>query len=512
LLKQAFQESRKKIIVKKLTVLPKDLDQTPLSYMPHSNFITDSGKAKFIWPVLLFTAILMGWATANIGFLLPGVLVAMVLLTACTAVVFSNPKVGLIAYITYSFIVEILDRELGGGLPYQNLTFAFISLTLIAAIFNSSKKYEWSNINNDICLLGLVWVGINILQIFNPNAGNILGWLADVKYPFLWILVIPLCMVIFNTKKDLDLFLILILGLSLLAALYGVKQLIIGLTPAEKTFIVESPTHLIWGKLRVFSFYQDAGQFGASMAHFCVIALVLALGPFKLWKRVLCAIASFIFLYGMFISGTRGALFTLITGVFIFLVLTKNFKLVVLGGIIVFAGFFFLKHTHIGHHIYEIRRMRSALNPEDASFNVRLDNQAKLRDYLRDYPFGGGLGSIGYAARAYNEGTYLASIPPDSYWVKVWATYGITGLIIWFGMMMYIIGKCCGIVWNTHDRGLKYKLIALTAGAAGIFISSYGNEVINNQPSSFIVYFSWAFVFLGPQLDSGKSQNIKSYA
>jgi O-antigen ligase len=497
---------------KKSTILPKNFDQTPVTYMPLSNSVADSSKPKFLWPVLVIIAILTGWATANIGFLLPGALVAITVLGACVAVVFSRPKIGLISYIIYCFIAEILDRELGGELPYQNLTFAFISLTLIAAIFNSNKKYEWSNINNDLCLLGFAWVGINILQLFNPNAGNILGWLADVKYPLLWILIIPLCMVIFNTKKDLDLFLKLILGLSFLVALYGVKQLKLGLTAAEKAFVVDSPTHLIWGQLRVFSFYQDAGQFGASMAHFCIIALALALGPFKLWKRALCAIASLIFLYGMFISGTRGALFAFVVGAFTFLFLTKNFKVIILGGVIAFAGFFFLKHTYIGHGIYEIRRMRTALNPKDASFNVRLDNQAKLRDYLSAYPFGGGLGSIGYAAKAYNRGTFMASIPPDSYWVKVWATYGITGLIIWFGMMMYIIGKCCGIVWNTHDRGLKYKLIALTAGATGIFICSYGNEVINNQPSSIIVYFSLAFVFLGPHLDNRKPQNLKSYA
>ena len=82
-----------------------------------------------------------------------------------------------------------------------------------------------------------------------------------------------------------------------------------------------------------------------------------------------------------------------------------------------------------------------------------------------------------------------------------WVMYGIVGLIIWFGMMMYILGKSCGIIWKIQDKGLRYKLIALCSGAAGVFFASYGNEIINDMPSAMIVSISWAFIFLGPRLD-----------
>ncbi|UOQ77194.1 hypothetical protein MUN84_00140 [Hymenobacter sp. 5516J-16] len=112
------------------------------------------------------------------------------------------------------------------------------------------------------------------------------------------------------------------------------------------------------------------------------------------------------------------------------------------------------------------------------------------------------MGTIGAWGIKYNPGSYLATIPPDSYWVKVWVMYGIVGFIIWFGIMLYIVGKGCGIVWNIRDPKLRVKLNALTAGAAGILFCSYGNEVINFMPSAIIVYISWAFIFLGPRLDS----------
>ncbi len=122
-------------------------------------------------------------------------------------------------------------------------------------------------------------------------------------------------------------------------------------------------------------------------------------------------------------------------------------------------------------------------------------------------PFGGGLGVLGYNSR-YNPDTYLSTVQPDSYFVKIWAMYGIVGLTIWLCIMMYILGKSCGLCWNIQDEGLRVKIIALTAGYAGILFCSYGNEVINNMPSSIVVYFSWVLIFISPQLDKAEKTNL----
>lgn len=190
------------------------------------------------------------------------------------------------------------------------------------------------------------------------------------------------------------------------------------------------------------------------------------------------------------------------------MVINKNLKIIFLSLAVGFFSFAFLKYTFIGHDIYEIRRMRSALNPNDASLNVRLVNQQRIAQFINPLPFGAGVGSIGFAAKSTTKPTYITHIPTDSYWVKIWASYGVVGLVLWFSMMMFILGKCCGIVWNTHDKGLKYKLTALTAGAAGVFFCSYGNEVMNSMPSSMIVYISWAFVFIGPMLDRKPTEEL----
>lgn len=84
--------------------------------------------------------------------------------------------------------------------------------------------------------------------------------------------------------------------------------------------------------------------------------------------------------------------------------------------------------------------------------------------------------------------------------------YGIIGFTIWICIMMYILGKCCGIVWRIEDKGLKIKAMALTSGFAGILICSYANEVINTAPSSYVVYISWVFVLISPKLEEELKQ------
>jgi len=394
----------------------------------------------------------------------------------------------------------VFSREIG-GLPYAYFVEFLLLFLLVAAIVKTTRE-EYNRLNNDLAYLFGFWLFISLLEGFNPGSSAI-GWLSEIRttalYPFM---IVAVGLLIFRTNEDLDLFLILIVGLSTLAALNGIKQLYIGPSRGEQMFLNEGgfTTHILFGKLRVFSFFSDAGQFGASQAQMGVISIILALGPFKKWKRVLFVVCGSLSLYGMIISGTRGALFALVVGVFVAIILIKNVKVLLIGGLLAVSFLFVLKFTYIGNGNYQVYRLRSALNPEDPSLNLRLETQRNLREYMSSRPFGGGLGVIGYNGRVYNPDKYLSTIPPDSYYVKVWAMYGIVGFTIWLCMMLYILGKCCGIVWTIRDPSLKIKMVALTSGFAGILVCSYGNEVMNNMPSLVVIYISLVFIYRTPEL------------
>lgn len=402
--------------------------------------------------------------------------------------------------IAYCFVFFLIAREIG-GLPVGLFIDGLMLLLLITVII-ATKKEDWKLLNVDIFYLLLIWLFVSLFEGFNPGS-SAMGWINEIRstaiYPFF---AVVLGLLIFKTNKDLDAFIIIIVVLSTLASLNGLKQLYLGLSSAEQQFLKDNAnTHLLWGRLRVFSFYSDAGQFGASQAHIGLMSLIFSLAPLKTWKRILLAICGIINIYGMLISGTRGALFVIVIGVLVAIILSKNFKALIFGSLLAIAMLGVLKFTHIGDSNYQIYRLRSALNPEDASLNARLINQRNLKAYMADLPFGAGPGVTGYYGSVYNADKFLSTVPPDSYFVKIWMMYGVVGLTIWFCIMMYIIGSCCGMVWTIENKTLKTKLIALTAGAAGILFCSYGNEVINLMPTSIVVYLSWVFVYKGKKLD-----------
>ncbi|GAB3295209.1 O-antigen ligase family protein [Hymenobacter humi] len=461
-------------------------------------------NSRWLLPGALVLALGAGWLASQVGTLVPVLLLATPFVVFFLVAVFNSPRVGYVTALTYSFIQSYLVRhfiDLPVGLALE----AVLVITWLAVLFYRASPPDWRRIKNDLCRITVVWFVINLLEVANPAGASIVGWFYEVRSSaLLWLLTVPLCFLAFNQRRDLNLFLYLIIGLSVLGTLYGIKQKVLGVDEMEQYWLDSGAavTHLIWGQLRAFSFYSEAAQFGSSEAHVALICAILALGPFSWKKRALLAGVALLLLYGMLISGTRGAFFVLAMGAFVYLVLSKRVSILIVGCIAAVLAFGVLKYTHIGDSNPNVFRMRSALDPNDPSLNVRLKNQAVLRDYLATRPFGGGVGVMGMWGKTYNADKFLSTVAPDSYFVKVWGQYGIVGFIIWFGFMLFILGKCMGIVWRIRDPVLRQKLLALTAGYAGLLMCSYGNEIMNQVPSSLILYTSWVFVFLGPQLDT----------
>ena len=397
-------------------------------------------------PVAVVAALGAGWLVGRLGMLVPTMLLAVPAGALFLVMVFHSPRAGFIAFICYCFVINFISRHLP-GVPVGLAMEGMLVVTWLAVLFYRRDPPDWRQLRNDLCRLTVLWAVINILELGNPAGASLLGWVNEVRTSaLLWLLVVPLAYLLFNQKRDLDLFLYLVIAFSLLGTLYGLKQKFVGVDAMEQRWLDEGPgtTHIIWGLLRVFSTYSDASQFGSSQAHVGVVCLILALGPYSLTKRVLLAISSALLLYGMLLSGTRGALFVLIAGVFLYLVMSKQIRILILGGIVALAGLYVLKYTTIGNSNENVYRIRSAFNPDDPSLVFRLTNQATMREYLATRPFGGGVGVMGAWGKVYNTDKFLSKIPPDSYFVKIWGQYGIVGFIVWFGIMLYILGQMHG--------------------------------------------------------------------
>jgi hypothetical protein len=110
-----------------------------------------------------------------------------------------------------------------------------------------------------------------------------------------------------NTNRKIEYFLLLWGGFSLLASLKGILQNFGGLDSYEQAWLNAgaAETHILFGKLRIFSFMSDAGQFGANQAYSGVVALILALEEKDRRKKAFFLVVAVLGLYGMLLSGTR---------------------------------------------------------------------------------------------------------------------------------------------------------------------------------------------------------------
>ena len=411
-----------------------------------------------------------------------------------------EPRMGLLGYLFASYFAIGLNRYIEGplGLSIDIL----LGLTWVALFFSTSKE-DRKRANNLLTWIMVFWLGYTVLELFNPEARSREAWFFAVRgLSVYFALSVPLAFILIRKRKELFWFMKLYLGLTLLVALWGFKQKFLGLDPFEEAWLEAgaSSTHILFGRLRIFSFLSDAGQFGALMAHGVIIATVIGLGARKIGMKVVYLLLAGIFFLGLAYSGSRGPLIIIFAGLGMYLLLIRNFRLLFFGLVLGAGLFVFLKFTSIGSGIYEIQRLRTALNPNDASFMVRLENQRKLRAYLASRPFGGGVGSGGNWGQRFAPGSFLSEVPYDSWYVKVWVETGIIGLLIYIGLLLLTLMYCYSKLRKVTDKEVRLRLVAFYAGYFGLVVGSYGNQIYGQTPISTIIVFTLVFICIGPDL------------
>ena len=206
--------------------------------------------------------------------------------------------------------------------------------------------------------------------------------------------------------------------LSLFSAFWTWKMINFGFTSAENSWLysVGHVTHVLnAGTLtRYWSTFSDAANYGCNASASAIAFLIFGITSKIKIDRIFFLISTAIVTWGMFQSGTRTAIFTMIAGFVVFLVLSKSFKIMVPSAIIGAIFLFILIFTDIGNSNQQMRRMRSAFNKEDASANVRDINKAAIAKYIKDAPWGIGIGMFSDDIPAWNKYKKLSQIPPDS--------------------------------------------------------------------------------------------------
>ncbi len=417
--------------------------------------------------------------------------------------IFTYPRIAIFGLFICNYIILGINRYVK-GIPFGMSVDFHLIIVYVALFFKTFfHKVPWKNAKGDMLVISIVWFAWIMFQLVNPQAVARSLWFNAMRAIGLyWVLTVPLVFIVFNKRRDLHAFFILWATLSILAALKGMGQKFVGLDPFEYKWLMGSAaeTHLLFGKIRHFSFFSNAGQFGASMGHSGVIFGILAYNQKESKKlKYFYAITAILSLYGMMISGTRGAIAVPVMGFALYVVLQKNIKILILGAIMGIGVLVFFKYTTIGQGNYTIARMRTAFNPgDDPSMQVRLDNQRKLKSYMASRPLGAGLGSTGKEAKKLAPNSAASQIPTDSWYVLIWVEQGIIGLYLHLAILLYIVFKSSYVImFKLKDPWVKAQLSALVSGLFGILVASYANGVLGQMPTVIIAYCTMAFLFLG---------------
>ena len=140
--------------------------------------------------------------------------------------------------------------------------------------------------------------------------------------------------------------------------------------------------------------------------------------------------------------------------------------------------------------------MRSAFNKNDASANVRDINKATIAKYIKDAPWGIGIGIMNQDVPAWSYYKIVSSIPPDSEYVYIWIRTGKVG-ITWFiicNLMMWL-GACWVVFFRIKNRSLRGIGAAWCAAFISIHLGGYANQILMQFPNIVIFYGGLATVF-----------------
>ena len=125
-----------------------------------------------------------------------------------------------------------------------------------------------------------------------------------------------------------------------------------------------------------------------------------------------------------------------------------------------------------------------------------------MAKYLKDAPWGIGIGMFTEDIPAWNKYKKLSEIPPDSEYVFIWVRTGSIGVTVFTCCMILMLGGASYIVLF---RLKNPSLIGIGGGLCSAFtaiqISGYANQVLFQYPNGLSFFGGIAIVYLLPYLE-----------
>ena len=417
-----------------------------------------------------------------------------------------HPIVALLAYGMvagfWGVIYRVLITQSNVSVLLEVALIYFFACMLFHAF--TSRDLNWKRAINAMTIGYFVWFVYCFMEVLNPS-GLTEAWINTRGFYPSALLFAIFCSVLLSRYKLVRILVMAIAIYTIIAFIKLMIQKYWGFDQYERYWLFSTRsfrTHLLAIGIRYFSIFSDAGNCGSNMGNITIVYAIIACNTTGKKLRFFYYFISVMGLVGLFMSGTRGAMIVPLGGLMLFCLIIKNTKLTITGGILGIMIYIFFAFTYIGEGNQFIRRMRTAFHPtKDASFNVRIENQKKIAEYLKYKPFGEGMGLAGTEAQKYGN-RYITGFPVDSYYVKIWVQTGIVGLIIHIAILVtMLLWGCYIVMFKVKDKQLKATLTAMLCGLFGMMLSAYGNQFFNQPNTQFILFTFMACILNGAYID-----------
>jgi O-antigen ligase len=398
---------------------------------------------------------------------------------------------------SYSFPVSLVD---------ETLELILISIALIDIRKETYFERAW----NTMLLAIILWICLCLIEIFNDTCGlgiNVNAWFTGFRLMALHLIWIILVFSLYISNPErLITYLRVWACLSLFSAFWTWKMINIGFTDTEKDWLYNSGyvTHILNGGtlIRYWSTFNDAATYGCNAGSSAIAFLIFGITSKLKFDKIFFIATAVIVTWGMFQSGTRTGIFTMIAGFAVFLVLSKSIRILVPSAILGAIFLFVLIFTNIGNSNQQMRRMRSAFKKGDASATVRDVNKATIAKYIKDAPWGIGIGMFSSNIPANNKYRKLSEVPPDSEYVFIWVRTGPIGVTVFTCcMVLMLLGGCIIVLFRLKSPSLIGIGGGLCAAFVSIHIGAYANQILYQYPNGLTFFGAMAIVYVLPYIE-----------
>ncbi|MFD0764739.1 O-antigen ligase family protein [Mucilaginibacter lutimaris] len=453
--------------------------------------------------ILLPVAVVIAVAISMFGILAAGALLALFVGVPVVLGIVAYPIFGIAVLMVVSFFLNYVSEFVPPDTPTGILLDAITYLLIFGFLLKFKYDKDWSYFKNPISYLVLAWLAYNFIEVLNPASPSILAWVYTVRTVGFIMLMYFIFVYQVRTLSQIKFLVKLWLLLALLSAISGFQQENFGLFAFEKAWYYSDPLRLsflyINGHLRKVAIFPDPVTFSYNMVVAAVLCMCIMFTKIRTYKKVLLGLAIPFFFLVMLYSGTRGAFVLPPAALAMLAIINFNKKILmfVVGAGVVLLGLIFMPTSN-----QFIKRFQTAFKPsDDASFNVRAENQRRIKPYILSHPIGGGLGSVGIWGRRFAPNSFLAKFPPDSGYVRVAVEMGYIGLILFCTLMFVILKTGINNYYLIKNPELKIYCLAMILIIFVFNIGNYPQQALVQYPSNILFYLACALLSVTLRID-----------